>query len=386
MNRLKAYIVGFSYCIQSFGLPIGSSFVKPYQILSLSLLPNSIKTVNFYRYLFFLLFYYVISFIFYNPDVFDDSIGAIFILLIAVYSIELINIIDSNIADLAKSISIVYAVGVFFYLYTFFYGGILVDFKDDIIARSELTNTISSFIFFDGEFIRYNGFTLDPNFYSFYVNIFLGIYLLTITNKNYKLNRLFVFLSTVSVVLTFSRIGILCLFSLLFSYYYSFVMNKKLFIYGCMFSLFISVLLLLYFDFSLDGNERLSLGDINESRLGVWLAHINILINDKYILFGQGLKLSVVQYLSEYNYEKSSHNSLIYISYCFGIVGFIASINWYVRKLILIITCFDCNKILFCTLHLVFLLHLFTLDVLFTIPFHLYILYLMSINGILKSE
>lgn len=386
MNKLKTYIVGFSYCIQSFGLPIGNSFLKPYQILFFYCSFSSIRKLSFYKYLIFLLSYYIFSFVFYNQDVFDNIIGGVFVLLISVYSIELIDTISENTSDLVKSISIVYAIGICFYLYVYLHGGMLIDFKDDIGARSELTNTISSFVFFDGEFARYNGFTLDPNFYSFYVNILLGIYLLTTFTNDSKIDKVFVFLSTISVILTFSRIGILSLSFLLLSYIYSTIENKKTFITGCFFVFLFLLLLCFLFDFSLYENQRLSLGDVNESRFGVWLSHINILINNEYLLFGQGLKFTVVQYLSEYNYDKSSHNTLIYISYCFGVVGLIYSIYWYLKKLIMIFTCFSCNKVLFATLHFIFLLHIFTLDVLFTIPFHLYILYLMSISATLKNE
>ncbi|MCA6127375.1 hypothetical protein AI19_12245 [Thalassolituus oleivorans 4BN06-13] len=91
---------------------------------------------------------------------------------------------------------------------------------------------------------------------------------------------------------------------------------------------------------------------------------------------GQGLTFDVVRYLNGDIFHKSTHNTVLYSIYCFGFgitAGFI--LMWLKRLFSLILSGMSERSLLLIALHLVYAMSLLTLDLMFTVPFYLYMVF-----------
>lgn len=359
--------IGISYVIHSFGVPVSVAVVKPYQLIAIIVSPVVFKKkISFIVLLLFLLHG---AWIFLSGDGEFDLKPYIFSMLIVIYSLLFIKQLEVEGRYVLLGVTFMYAIGILSYLYALYTASYL-NIHKDVQARSDLVNSIFSFVFFDGSRVRYNGFALDPNFFAFYVNILLGIVLIYVKKNLIKLPKIFIYLSVLSVLLTLSRAGILSMILLYFGWKWS-GRNLSLKI---VIVVFIPILLVIMaYVTSLMGRSILNFSDFSGSRLWVWSIHFeNILRNTNYF-FGQGLSFDVVRFIDEELIRKSTHNTLLYLIYCYGFIFIFIFLYLWVSRLIKILLNSPSNeKSLHIGLHFVFIIGLFSLDLIFTVPFYLY--------------
>ena len=369
-SKFYAFFIGLSYAIHSFGIPVAGIALKPYQLLSVISSYNVRKKKLIVGVLLFLAIHVFVIYALQETITLDIA-AYVFGYVVFIYSYLFLESIVASFRIVILANSLVYLMGVSLYFYALVTNS-FVNIHTDVSERSALVNTIASFVFFDGEGVRYSGYALDPNFYAFYVNILLGVAFCLSKIHGYKLSKFFILLSAVSVLLTLSRVGIVSLVILLAAQAWAGSSNAKRILISVVITSVVS-----FFGFvsiSL-GRSIFNYDDAFESRLYVWYAHILNAIDIGVPYVGNGLSFDVIRYISVEEFNKSTHNTVLYMVYCLGflIAGFL-SLSWLLRLLSLL-NSFVSDRWPLLALHLVYAFSILTLDLVFTVPFYLYIVF-----------
>jgi len=371
IKSLYSFLIGIAYAVQSMGIPVGVVTVKPYQLLAITLVYKASFKKVLLAITFFMLSHALLV-VFFNGQVTFDPAAYVFTIMIVVYSYLLLFELKRSFGVVLMANSFVYFIGVALYFYAL-YSGDYVNIHHDVSERSDLVNRISSFVFFDGTRVRYNGFALDPNFYSFYVNILFGIALCLSYIHKYHLSRLFVLMSAISVMLTLSRVGVVSLLFLLLAW--GWVSSGNIKRLGVLVALGVATTLIGAASIYM-GRSLFSYEDVGDSRLWVWFFHLKNAWENGVGYMGQGLTFDVVRYLNDDIFHKSTHNTVLYSIYCFGFgITAIFILMWLKRLFNLILSGMSEKSVLLIAVHLVYAMSSLTLDLMFTVPFYLYIVF-----------
>ncbi|KZZ12875.1 hypothetical protein [Thalassolituus sp. UBA3500] len=371
LGRIYSLILGFVYALHSIGFPVLGVAIKPYQVVAIIFSYKGRAKKVIVGVAAFMLVHALVVYL-YNGTLTFDASAYIFIGMILIYSYLLLRDLKASFETVVFANTLVYISGIVVYAYCI-YTGTYVNIHSDISERADLVNTLSSLVFFDGTRIRYNGFALDPNFYAFYVNIFLGVALCLAAIHDFKVPRIFIIVSIISVVLTLSRAGVLCLFLLLLASGWSGSGYSKKTLVVAMAALGAAVLALLSVYL---GRSVFDYGDIADSRLWVWYSHLDNALQSGVGYIGNGITFDVVRYLNEGVFHKSTHNTVLYLVYCFGLGLTVLLVSLWLLRLVRLLLCgLTETSVLLIALHLVYAVSLLTLDLIFTVPFYLYIVF-----------
>lgn len=371
LGRIHSFLLGFVYVLHSIGFPVLGVAIKPYQLFAIIFSYKGKAKKVIVGVAVFMLVHALLVYL-YNGNLTFDVPAYLFIGMILIYSYLLLREFKASFETVLLANTLVYISGIVLYAYCI-YTGTYVNIHSDISERADLVNTLSSLVFFDGTRIRYNGFALDPNFYAFYVNVFLGVALCLAAIHDFKVPRMFIIVSILSVVLTLSRAGVLCLFLLLLASGWSGSGYSKKTLVVAMAALGAAVLALLSVYL---GRSVFDYGDIADSRLWVWYSHLDNALQSGVGYIGNGITFDVVRYLNEGVFHKSTHNTVLYLVYCFGLGLTILLVSLWLLRLARLLLCgLTETSVLLIALHLVYAVSLLTLDLIFTVPFYLYIVF-----------
>jgi len=184
------------------------------------------------------------------------------------------------------------------------------------VGRRGIINTMLSFGFYDTFIVRYNGFVLDPNRWSFCLLLF---YILVDFNRKCSWEMPAKIVISISLICTLSRAGIgawiiyLLVTHLIKKNYCRVIIIPSLIVFSI-------GLLLFTFDLFDLVYSRLTYGITGEtgtsSRGNIWVKYVTELTATKgSILLGKGVDMD-----PSINMGITPHNALLYIGYQFGLV------------------------------------------------------------------
>lgn len=343
INQLKSNIfilvLMMGVFVHTFFIPIGVAFKFFYFVLIIYFykifIRLKIKKIDLVDKFFIAMFTYFLFLLPFSIDLFEHFITMVYLLnIIMVTKIVFGNFefLKENKEKINLALFIIFGLGVVLFFYTIFFVGFehILNLRESVEERRDLANTLVSLVWYEGLIIRYNGFYVDPNFWSFHL-VFALMLLYSINDKNKsKMAKYTISITLFSIFLAFSRgsfvaLILICVIYFLILLFFNRISSKVIVnIFKIIFTIILlSISLYLFatntdiissdFLFSRFSSDQIE----GNSRTYKWVIYIDNLLNyDFGLLFGLGLS-RVVNYFTDF----SSHNVYIFMLYNFGLLG-----------------------------------------------------------------